>query len=358
MTLSVEPSGSTSISLAEAAPSPADAPAVRWGILGAGGIASAFARAVSQDTASTVVAIGSRDSAKARAFADENLGDDAARVHVHDSYEALVADPEVDVVYVATPHSHHRDHALLAISAGKHVLVEKAFTRSTAEADEVLAAAEVQGVLVMEAMWTRFLPHVAAIHEIIDRGDIGEVVTLVADHGQYFDVPPEHRLVNRDLAGGALLDLGVYPVSFAHDILGVPDSVTAVGQLTESGVDGQASIIFDYEGGQQALLHTTLLSATPTTASISGTLGRIEVDGAFYAPTSFRVVLRDGTVRSYTTPEVQGLAFEAAEVARLVAEGRTESERMPWQGTLDVMASLDEIRRQVGVVYPGEERGV
>lgn len=358
MTLSVEPSDTTTISLTDAVPSPADAPAVRWGILGAGGIAAAFARAVTQDTASTVVAVGSRDEAKARTFADEHLGDDAAQAHVHDSYEALVADPDVDVVYVATPHSHHRDHALLAIGAGKHVLVEKAFTQSAAEADEVLAAAKAQGVLVMEAMWTRFLPHVAAIHEIVERGDIGRVVTVVADHGQYFDVPPEHRLVNPELAGGALLDLGVYPVSFAHDILGAPSSVTAVGQLTETGVDGQVSIVFDYESGQQALLHTTLWSATPTTASISGTEGRIEIDGAFYTPTSFRVTRRDGTTRSYSTLQVQGLAFEAAEVARLVSEGKTESDRMSWQGTLDVMNALDEIRRQVGVVYPGEERGV
>ena len=357
MTLSVEPSDTTTISLTDAVPSPADAPAVRWGILGAGGIAGAFARAVTQDTASTVVAVGSRDAAKARAFADEHLGD-AGQAHVHDSYEALVADPDVDVVYVATPHSHHRDHALLAIEAGKHVLVEKAFTQSAAEADEVLTAARAQGVTVMEAMWTRFLPHVATIHEIIARGDIGRVVTVVADHGQYFDVPPEHRLVNPELAGGALLDLGVYPVSFAHDILGAPTSVTAVGQLTDTGVDGQVSVVFDYDGGQQALLHTTLWSATPTTASISGTEGRIEIDGAFYTPTSFRVVRRDGATQTYTTPEVQGLAFEAAEVARLVTEGRTESERMSWQGTLDVMTSLDEIRRQVGVVYPGEERGV
>ncbi|PFG35203.1 Gfo/Idh/MocA family protein [Sanguibacter antarcticus] len=337
-----------------ASPAPLEAPSIRWGILGAGGIASSFAHAVTTETSSHVVAIGSRDPQRARTFADTNLGEDAAGVRIHATYEALVADPEIDAVYVATPHSHHHEHALLAIRAGKNVLVEKAFTRNEAEAEEVFAAAREQGVFVMEAMWTRFLPHVAALRAVIARGDIGDVVSLAADHGQFFDVPVEHRLVNRDLAGGALLDLGVYPVSFAHDILGVPASITAVGQLTETGVDGQISMIFDYPGNVQALLHTTLWAKTPTTATISGTRGRIEVDGNFYVPTSFRVIGLDGSTLTYERPSITGLEFEAAEVARRITAGQTESERMSWQGTLEVLRSMDEIRRQIGLVYPGE----
>lgn len=335
-------------------PAPDQAPAVRWGILGAGGIAGAFAHAVTSATASTVVAVGSRSTDKARAFAGAHLGADAAAAHLHGSYADLVADPDVDVVYIATPHSHHRENALLAIAAGKHVLVEKAFTRNAAEADEVFEAARAAGVFVMEAMWTRFLPHVAAIREVLASGEVGEIVTLTADHGQCFDVPDSHRLRNPDLAGGALLDLGVYPVSFAHDILGVPESITAVGALTGTGVDGQVSMIFDYPGRAQAVLTTTQWAATPTAAVITGTKGRIEIDGSFYAPTSFRVVLRDGTRREVPRADVAGLAFEAAEVATRVHAGDTESERMSWQGTLDVLASMDEIRRQVGVVFPGE----
>lgn len=344
----------TDVTISSAVPSPGDAPALRWGILGAGWIAGSFAEAVTSATASTVVAVGSRSADKARAFAEAHLGADAAAAHLHASYEDLVADPDVDVVYVATPHSHHREHALLAIAAGKHVLVEKAFTRNAAEAAEVFEAARAAGVFVMEAMWTRFLPHVAAIREVLASGEIGEVITLAADHGQYFDVPDTHRLVNPDLAGGALLDLGVYPVSFAHDILGAPESITAVGTLTETGVDGQISMIFDYPGRTQALLSTTLWAATPTAAVITGTKGRIEIDGAFYAPTSFRVVLMDGTRREVPRADVAGLAFEAAEVARRVHAGDTESERMSWQGTLDVLTSMDSVRRQVGVVFPGE----
>ncbi|SDB95823.1 Predicted dehydrogenase [Sanguibacter gelidistatuariae] len=335
-------------------PNPDQAPAVRWGILGAGGIAGAFAEAVTTATASSIVAVGSRSADKARSFADAHLGADAAASRVHSSYEALVADPDVDVVYVATPHSHHREHALLAIAAGKHVLVEKAFARNTAEATEVFEAARAAGVFVMEAMWTRFLPHIAAIREVLASGEIGDVITLTADHGQYFDIPDTHRLLNPDLAGGALLDLGVYPVSFAHDILGVPESITAVGTLTETGVDGQVSMIFDYPGRTQAVLNCTLWAATPTAATITGTKGRIEIDGAFYAPTGYRVVLRDGGTREVPRADVAGLAFEAAEVATRVHAGDTESERMSWQGTLDVLAAMDDIRRQVGVVFPGE----
>ncbi|MBI9116010.1 Gfo/Idh/MocA family protein [Sanguibacter suaedae] len=355
MTPSTVAQSSTSTDLSGLVPSPLEAPAIRWGVLGAGGIAGTFARAVTTETASRVAAVGSRDSARAKAFADANLGPDAATVHVHDTYEALVADPDVDAVYVATPHSHHRDHALLAIRAGKHVLVEKAFTRNAGEAEEVLAAAREAGVFVMEAMWTRFLPHVAALRAALARGEIGDVVSLVADHGQLFPLDPTHRLYDRDLAGGALLDLGVYPVSFAHDILGVPESVTAVGQLTETDVDGQISMVLDYASGAQALLHTTLWSRTPTTATISGTLGRIEVEGAFYAPTSFRVVGFDGSVRTYERPAVKGLEFEAAEVARRITAGDTQSPRMTWDGTLEVMRTMDEVRRQVGVTYPGEQ---
>lgn len=329
---------------------PLTAPPIRWGVLGPGGIANTFARAVHGYTTSRIVAVGSRDRARAEQF--------AARYEVptaHASYEALVADPGVDAVYVASPHSGHHEHALLAIAAGKHVLVEKAFTRSEAEAREVLDAAKTAGVFVMEAMWTRFLPHVAALRSVLERGDIGEVVTLVADHGQAFNhLPATHRIHNPELAGGALLDLGVYPVSFAHDLLGVPDSVSATGVLTPTGVDGQDSIVLGYGPRTQALLSTTVWSRTATTAVISGTEGRIEVADAFYRPTTFRVVRNDGSQWTFEQPVDGGFQYQAAEVARRITEGATESPRITWANTLEVMATMDEVRRQVGVTYPGE----
>jgi predicted dehydrogenase len=328
---------------------PRSAPSLRWGILGAGGIAGSFADAVTTHTRSPVVAVGSRHRDRCEHFATAH-----GIPTTHVGYRDLVEDPQVDVVYVATPHSHHKDHALLAIAAGKHVLVEKAFTRSAGEAEEVLAAARDAGVFVMEAMWTRFLPHVAALHQVIDAGEIGEIVSLTADHGQAFPFDPASRLFDPALAGGALLDLGVYPVSFAHDLLGVPDAVAAVGTLTETAVDGQVTAVLSYGARVQATLTTTLWSRTPTTASISGTEGHIQVAGSFYAPTSFTVTRRDGARWTFDRPSARGLQYEAAEVARRVAAGETESPRMTWQGTLDVMRTLDAVRAQVGVRYPGE----
>lgn len=334
--------------------SPLDAPALRWGIIGAGGISSSFARAVTQATSSTIAAVASRDIAKAQTFIDEHLGTAASEATAYGSYEELVADPNIDVVYVGTPHSHHRDHALLAINAGKHALVEKAFAQNATEAKEVLDAAKARGVFVMEAMWTRFLPHIAAVRDVIARGVIGDVQTVIADHGQHFAFDPEHRLFNPDLAGGALLDLGVYPVSFAHDILGKPAQVIAHGALTETGVDGQISMIFTYPGVEQASLHTTLWGKSPTTAAIVGTKGRIDISGAFYAPTGFTVTTYEGEEYRYAKDDILGLEWEAAEVARCIAAGKTESERITWQNTLEIMEAMDNIRSQIGVVYPNE----
>ncbi|ROS25951.1 Gfo/Idh/MocA family protein [Cellulomonas sp. PhB150] len=330
-------------------PDPRTAPPIRWGILGAGGIASTFASAVTQHTRAQLVAVGSRNRDRAERFATAH-----GIPTTHVGYRELVEDPQVDAVYVATPHSEHRDQALLAIKAGKHVLVEKAFTRNEGEAREVFDAAREAGVFVMEAMWTRFLPHVDALHQVIDAGEVGEIINLSADHGQPFAYDPRSRLFDPALAGGALLDLGVYPVAFAHDFLGVPDRVTAVGTLTDTGVDGQISMVLSYGQRTQATLSTTLWAKTPTIATISGTEGHIAVAGNFYGPTSFRVQRTDGRVWEFDHPGAKGLQYEAAEVARRVAEGATESERMPWQGTLEVLHTMDEIRAQVGVVYPGE----
>src|SRR6478736_485658 len=301
---------------------PRTAPSIRWGILGAGGIAAACADAVRSSTRAPIVAVGSRDRTRSERFATAH-----GIPTTHVGYRDLVEDPQVDAVYVATPHSEHREHALLAIAAGKHVLVEKAFTRNAGEAEEVFAAARAAGVFVMEAMWTRFLPHVAAVHQVIDSGEIGEIVAVHADHGQYFPFDPAHRLYDPALAGGA---------------------------LTETGVDGQLAIVLSYGDRTQAALTTTLWARTPTTAAISGTEGTITIEGSFYAPTSFRVSRRDGRSWTFDQPVAHGLQYEAAEVARRVAEGATESPRMTWADTLGVLRTMDEVRAQVGVVYPGE----
>jgi len=231
---------------------PRTAPPIRWGILAPGGIANTFALAVNRYTRAQLVAVGSRNKDRAERFATQH-----GIPTTHVGYEALINDPQVDAVYVASPHSEHHDHALLAIAAGKHVLVEKSFARNAAEAQEVVDAARAAGVFCMEAMWTRFLPHVVALRSVLERGDIGRIVGLIADHGQPFaSWPATHRIHNPELAGGALLDLGVYPVSFAHDLLGVPDRIAAVGSLTPTGVDGQISIALGFGPDVQASLHT------------------------------------------------------------------------------------------------------
>lgn len=329
-----------------------DAPPLRWGVLGAGGIAGTFVRAVRERTAGEVVAIGSRSAERAGALAAAH-GLDASVVR--QGYEALVADEAVDAVYVATPHSHHREHALLAIAAGKHVLVEKAFTRDAAQAREVFAAAQDAGVFAMEAMWTKHLPHATAIRELVAAGAIGEVVHVVADHGQNLvGMGPASRLLDPGLAGGALLDLGVYPVSFVHSLLGAPSDVVATGSLTGTGVDATVTLALAWSGGVRATVHTTLMAKTATTVSIAGTLGRIDAEGDFYAPAAFTLTRADGAVVRYDRPVDGGFQFQVAEAARCVRAGALSSAVMGPRDTVEVMEVLDAARAQVGVVYPGE----
>ncbi len=329
------------------APNPMDAPAYRWGIIGAGGIARKLTDAVTKHTQSEVVAVASASGVeRAQAFADEK-GIPAA----YGSYQELLADDQVDIVYVATTHNNHHEPALLAIEAGKHVLVEKSFTQNAEQAQQVVNAARAKGVFVMEAMWARHLPHMYAIRAAIGRGEIGEVVSLQADHGQRLTHIP--RMLSPELAGGALLDLGVYPIAFAHDILGVPHTVTALGRLRDTGVDSQVSMVFEYDGAQ-ASLTTTMESRTPCVAHIGGTEGAIEINSMFYAPTTFTLSRLDGTSWTYDGRCDNGFQYQAAEVARLVSTGKTESPLHTLDNTLEIMRIMDEVRAHIGVVYPNE----
>jgi predicted dehydrogenase len=247
----------------------------------------------------------------------------------------------------------HHDAAMLAIEAGKAVLVEKPFTMDAAEARSLVAAARARGTFLMEAMWTRFLPHVAAIREVLASGRLGEIVLVTAEHGQWFEQDPEFRLFAPELGGGALLDLGIYPVSFASMVLGRPDHVTAVSDPAFTGVDAQTSMVLRYAGGAHAVLTTTLRSYTTNGAAINGTDGRIEIDATFYAPTSFTVVTRDGGRERVEIPtEGNGLRFEAAEVGRCLREGLAESPYLPLDETVAILDTMDEIRRQIGLTYP------
>jgi predicted dehydrogenase len=314
---------------------------IRWGILGGGRIATKFCDDLALLDDQVAVAVGSRTNGAE--FAErQGIG------RVHATYEALVTDDEVDVVYVATPHPMHHAAALLALEAGKHVLVEKPFTLDAVQARELVAAAGSHGVFLMEAMWTRFLPCTVTIRELLDDARLGQLVAVHADLGMSFEVDAGGRLFAPELGGGALLDLGVYPVSFASMVLGTPAHVTA------TGVDAQTSMILRDDSGRHAVLSTTLRADTSGRATITGTEARLEVDAPFFRSQGFTVIERDDTPERFERPyEGNGLRFQAIEVARCVREGLQESPVLPWRETVDVMETLDEVRRQIGLRFPG-----
>jgi predicted dehydrogenase len=315
-----------------------------WGLIGTGGIAATFAADLMLTESGRAAAVGSRHLDSANRFAD--------RLNIpnrHASYEALVADPDVDVVYVATPHPMHHADALLALRAGKPVLVEKAFTMNAAEAEELVATARAESLFLMEAMWTRFLPHIAEIRRLLREEALGEIVTVTADHGQWFAQDAGFRLFAPELGGGALLDLGVYPVSFASMVLGKPDRIATLINPAFTGVDGQTSMLFGYTSGAQAVLTCTLSAKSPTRGAIVGTDARIEIEGDFYAPTSFDVISRTGERTRFEAPhEGRGLWHEAEEVARCLREGLLESPLMPLDESVEIMQTMDAVLAQAG----------
>ncbi|MFD6418493.1 Gfo/Idh/MocA family protein [Streptomyces sp. NPDC060194] len=322
---------------------------VRWGVLATGGIAATFATDLRALSDAEIVAVASRSTASAERF--------AARFDIpraHGSWADLAADPDVDVVYVATPHAAHRAAAGLCLEAGRPVLVEKAFTLNAAEAGELVALARSRGLFLMEAMWTYCDPLVRRLVELVRGGAIGEVLSVQADFGIAVPYDPAHRLYDPAQGGGALLDLGVYPVAFAQLLLGEPSEVAARAVLSKEGVDLHTGILLSYESGAHASLQCSVTSATATTATITGTKGRIDVPAGFFAPERF-VLHRAGASEEFTAEGPRGgLAFEAAEVMRCLRAGATESPLVPLDGTLAVMRTLDAVRERIGVRYPGE----
>jgi predicted dehydrogenase len=323
----------------------------RWGILGPGGIARAFTSDL-RTAGLDVAAVGSRRRETAEAFAA-----DFGIPNAHGSYEELVADPDVDIVYIATPHPAHASNALLALEAGKHVLVEKPFTLNAAEAETVREAAAERGLLAMEAMWTRYLPHMIRIRELVASGALGEIRAVTADHTQALPTDPAHRINALELGGGALLDLGIYPVSFAWDILGEPLSIVASARIGDAGSDTEVATIMAHASGALSTSLSASRGAGPNTASIIGTDARIDIDRVWYTASSFRLVGPDGTVREESRSRIEGrgMQYQALAAERYLAEGRTDSDVLPIEETVAIMATLDEIRDLVGVRYPGEE---
>jgi predicted dehydrogenase len=318
---------------------------IRWGVVGPGRIADKVVEDFAVVDGARVVAVASRSVDRARGFAQRH-GIERA----HGSYADILADPEVDVLYIATPHPQHHAVALGALRAGKALLIEKAFTATTAGAAEIVALAREAQVFVMEAMWTRFQPAVVALRELIAAGAIGEVRSVQADLGVARDYDPADRLFDLALGGGALLDLGVYVVSFAQMLLGTPERVVAAGSLFPSGADAEASLLLDYADGRTAALMTSLRNALPGQARVFGTTGWIDVLPRFHHPTTF-VLHREGAEPETITrePVGAGYAHELIEVTECLRAGRTESAVMPLADTLAVQTVLGEAAEQLGV---------
>jgi predicted dehydrogenase len=323
---------------------------IRWGILGTGKIARAFATALKDTPDAVLAAVASRSSESAAVFGAE-FG--AARTFA--SYEALAAAPDIDIVYIATPHPMHAENAILLLNGGKAVLCEKPFTINRREAEQVVALAREKKLFLMEAMWTRFMPALAAVRRVIASGEIGPVHKVLADFGFTASTDPAHRVNNPALGGGALLDLGIYPLSISAALLGPVASVHASAELGATGVDLQTSFTLRHEGGAMSVCSCSFKARTPAELTVAGELGYVRMNTQFHRTTSVTVTMTDGASRTIDTPFLgNGYVHEAIEAGRCLRAGLLESPGMTLDETLALMAVMDTIREQIGVRYPAD----
>jgi predicted dehydrogenase len=322
----------------------------RWGILGTGRIAGLFATGLASAPGAALIAVGSRTQEAADAFGD--------RFNIprrHASYEALAADPDVDVIYVSTPHTRHAENTLLCLNAGKAVLCEKPFALNARQAEEMVALARAKNLFLMEAMWSRYYPAMVEARRLLKEGAIGEQRMLAADLGFRSTVGKEHRLRNPALGGGALLDVGVYPVSFASMIFGEPKTITSQATLGETGVDEQVGIVLGYDDGQFAVLYTSIQVSTLHEATVMGTEGTMRIGLDWHKPTQLTLLRAGQAPDIIALPfEGNGYNYEAVEVMACLHDGKTESAVMPLDESLGSMRTLDTLRGQWGLRYPDE----
>lgn len=327
---------------------------IRWGILGTGKIAKAFATALLDTPGATLAAVASRtvDSAT-------NFGQEFGAERFHGSYQALADDPEVDVIYIGTPHPMHHENALMCLNGGKGVLVEKSFTMNRRQAEDIINLARAKKLFVMEAMWTRFMPAVVEAKRIVDSGEIGVPANVTADFGFTADVGPEHRLFAPELGGGALLDLGIYPLSMSSFFLGPVTAVKAQAEMAPTGVDMQTAFTLSHQDGGVSSCACSLRSRTPTELTISGSKGFVRLHDRFHNTEKITVTVVDGATRDERTINLprsgNGYTHEAQEVGRCIRAGLIESPVMPHEETLSIMGTLDEIRAQIGLRYGADD---
>jgi predicted dehydrogenase len=322
---------------------------IRWGIAATGGIAERFAQGLAETDDAYTVAVGSRTAERAAAF-----GDQFDIPHRHASYEELAADPDVEIVYVASPHSRHEADTLLFLEAGKHVLCEKPFALNERQARTMVDTARDRGLFVMEAIWSRFLPAYRELSELLAAGVVGEVLHVDAEFGVHFPHDPAQRLFDLSLGGGALLDLGIYPLQLASLVLGPPVEVDARAYVGSTGADEHVAAILTYESGALATVRAASRVTFGCTARISGTKGSIDLPAFMHCPNSLTVTTVAGREVRDAPIEGEGLKYQVAEVHRCLRAGELESAVIPHSETLNLAATMDRIRAQIGVRYPGE----
>jgi len=320
---------------------------IRWGILGCGKIAHKFAQDLLTIPNAKLAAVASRNLQKARIF-----GIRYQSTQFYDSYVALCLDTTVDVIYIATPHSFHFEHALLCLNHKKAVLCEKPFAMNGRQVNEMIATAKRNNVFLMEAMWTFFLPHYQYVLNLIQSKELGEITHLKADFGYQFDFDPESRIYNKNLGGGSLLDIGIYPVFAALSLIGVPDVVKGKAKMTRTEVDESCSIEFNYKTGVKAELFSSLIEETKTEAVIRFEKGTVQIHTRFHEPTTLTIISANKKIEKSFEVATNGYSFEAIHVQEMLLEGKTESTRMTFDKSRELIGLLDAVRAEIGLEYP------
>lgn len=326
---------------------------IRWGILGCGRIARKFASDLKFIQEAELTAIASRDPQTAGEFAKE-----FHPRHIHTKYEDLAANNEVDVIYVATPHSHHYEHTMLCLQYNKAVLCEKAFAINSRQAKEMIEAARKKKIFLMEALWTKFLPHYKKTQELIKGGKLGDIKNVLVNFGFRLNANAPKRLLDPALGGGSLLDIGIYNVFMVLSVLGKPDSIEAGMSPSSSGIDEQCAVLFKYNNGAMAQMFSSFTTNLPTEAEINGTEGCIKLTTRFYEPSStiqlYHEVAGSKLVIGVERGEGTGYHYEARHVNECLRNGLTESPVMSHADTLLIMDTLDTIRKIAGIKYPAD----
>jgi predicted dehydrogenase len=322
-----------------------------WGIIGPGRIAHKFAQDLQKLPNAKLHAVASRALDRAQTFAQQY-----GAKHAYGTYQEIVDCPELDVVYIATPHTGHLENTLLCLRHQIPVLCEKPLAVNLRQAQRMILTAQKEQTFLMEAIWTRFLPTHLKMWELIQQGVIGKVLSIKADFGFKPDFNPDGRLFSKDLAGGSLLDIGIYPVFLAMNVLGKPDDIMAMGHIGQTGVDEEIGILFKYSNGQMAHLHSTIRADTKTEAYIYGEKGTIYLHSRWHELSTMSL-LKPGVAPAYFNFDysTHGYSYEAAEVMRCLAAGKKESDQLPLQFSADLMDVLFSIRHQIGLVYSEDE---